>query len=402
MTRDTVFRVVGLLLGLALIIWLATATEWIEVDVPTPARGEAAKNPLYATQALARGLGARIKQVEGLTEMPPAQATLVLNSRHWDLFPDRVQRMRDWVRGGGQLVIAKWAIDLPSLEGLLPIDDVEVKRKPKKPGECHSLTEPSDVQPAYALAPAESDALTDRSYRICALLDGYAMKASGKSLIWEVQGDAGVEVLRVAVGRGSVTVIGPWEMMDNAHLLREDNALLTVAALQLRNGAEVWFVAQEQREALLAWLWHNTWPAMLLLLLAIVLMLWRSMARFGPLIAPVGAQRRSMTEQVMGTAQFLHQHGGAALHAAQLRALYETASTRLFGFAALPVMAQAKMLAAATSLDEDSLARALAAPHGLSKNGLSNRLVLLETARRRLLDLRTPPPVIDADSLHSP
>lgn len=388
MNRDTVVRAVVVLALLALLGWLSTLTEWVEVDVQLPLRGEALKNPLYATQALARGMGASVVRRHGLADMPPPQGVLVLDSRHWGLLPERAQQVRNWVRGGGQLVIPKWAMDLPSLEDFLPIDDEEVKRKPK-PAECKELREPDNVAPAYAPAPAAADANAKRDYRICAALTGPVMRPAGVASLWSVQGEEGVELLRVPVGRGSVTVIGPWEMLDNTRLLREDNALLAAAALQLRPGASVWFVSDEAREPLLVWLWHSAWPAVLAGLLALALVVWRGMVRLGPSIAPAPTQRRSMTEQVLGTGQFLHKHGAAALHAAALRALCETARTRLHGFDTQPVFAQAQTLAAVTGLDEIALVQALTPARDQGKLALSRQLQILETARRRLLAPQT-------------
>jgi hypothetical protein len=38
--------------------WVVANTEWGEVRVPTPLRGEAATNPFYAAQRLVETLGA--------------------------------------------------------------------------------------------------------------------------------------------------------------------------------------------------------------------------------------------------------------------------------------------------------------------------------------------------------
>ncbi len=383
MMRANLLRALALLLVLAGVAWLATVTEWVEEEVAMPPRGEAAKNPLYAAQALARGLGAKVARYEGLTQMPPPQATLVLTSRDWNLFPQREKRLHNWVRNGGQLVIPKWAMDLPSLENLVFIEDDEVKRK-SGPAQCNDLSA-SRVTAANGL-PIQS------SYHVCAPLAGPALTANSSTILWAVKSTDGVEVLRVALGRGSITVVGPWDLMDNAHMLREDNALLTADALQLRSGRDIWFVAEEARNPLLKWLWQNAWPAVLAGLLAIALAVWRDSIRFGAIIKPVGTQRRSMTEQVLGTAQFLHQHGGAALHAAALRALRETAQARLHNFATLSKFDQARMLAHVTGLVERDLARALTPPKSNSKLLLARQLELLETARRRLLDPRASAP----------
>ncbi len=379
MTRENLLRALMLLALVAVVAWFVSATEWVEEDVALPPRGEAAKNPLYAAQALARGLGAKVVRKGGVTDMPPPQATLVLTASNWDLFPERAKRIHSWVRNGGQLVIPRWAMDLPSLEDLVFIDDDDVKRK-AKPAQCSNL---SEVRASVA-----TRARIQSSYRVCATLAGAALKANDSSILWAVRGTDGIEVLRVAAGRGSITVVGPWELMDNTHLLREDNAQLTADALQLRAGGEIWFVAEEARTGFLPWLWQAAWPALLLGLLAIALALWRSSVRFGAVLEPIGMQRRSMTEQVLGTGQFLHQHGGAALHAAAIHALRETARARIHNFAVQTLFEQARILSSVTGLAEVALIRALTPLKSPGKQALAGQLELLETARRRLLDLR--------------
>ena len=44
--RDRLILVLLAVLLLAGGVWLMSATEWVDVDVPTPAKGEALTNPL--------------------------------------------------------------------------------------------------------------------------------------------------------------------------------------------------------------------------------------------------------------------------------------------------------------------------------------------------------------------
>ncbi len=153
------------------------------------------------------------------------------------------------------------------------------------------------------------------------------------------------------VGQGTVTVLGGWGLLNNSNLLRADNAQLAAAALQARAGAEFWFVAEEAREPFAPWLWHQAWAALLLGLLALALALWRAGVRFGPLAPSAPAHRRSMAEQVRGTARFLHMHGPKALHTAQLRALHASAARQLPRFSQLDPARRTQEIARATGLD---------------------------------------------------
>lgn len=388
-----IFSVLALVLVGA---WVVSATEWADTEVRTPASGEAKTNSFYAAQAVLRHLGARVVKRESLDAMPPAGARLVLASSHWDLFPEREQRLREWVEQGGHLVMPGYLASSDLLESWLPLvreklpTPVEKKEPPasrKKPprtaiddtpakdADCHAVTEPDTVPASFA---------GGRSFRICTWSSVANYRTSDKQPrpLWVVLGARGNEAIRVQVGRGTVTVM-PWGLWRNENLTRADNALFAAAALQLRTGAEVWFVAEEAREPFLRWLWHKGWAALLLGLLALAAALWRAAVRFGPLAPSAGTHRRSMAEQVRGTAGFLHMHGGDALHAAQLRALNESAGRQLRGYALRDATARAAAIAQATGLEAAMLARAMAA-RARHPGAMAVDLEVLETARRRL------------------
>lgn len=389
MSRENLLRA-GVALLLALVAaWLVARTEWREVEEATPARGEALKNPLYAAQSLARQLGARVTRRTQLDAMPPPQATLVLTSRHWALFPGREDRLRQWVQAGGHLVLSLSLAEDDPFEDWLPVASRDVDHKPRggasrstvprragegKDADCHAVTEPEHVPASYAGA---------RTLRLCSPGWRRVQTENPQANLWSLDDGQGSEMVRVRLGQGTVTVIAPWVMLDNHNLLRGDNPLAATAALQLRPGADLWFVAEESRQPLLPWLWQQAWPAVVLGLLALGAALWRAAPRFGPAAGPRENQRRSMSEQVRGTAQYLRRNGGAALHAAQVRALNEWAARRLRDGARLDPAGRARAIAAATALPEAALARAMQ-PGVRAPAELAADLELMETARRRL------------------
>ncbi|EJL76801.1 hypothetical protein PMI15_04874 [Polaromonas sp. CF318] len=403
--RDRLILVLLAVLLLAGGIWLVSATEWVDVDVPTPAKGEALTNPLYATEKLLGALGAKVVRQQSLDAMPPPQARLVLVSHNWDLFPERVQRLRAWVAQGGHLVIPGFLVRHKSLAGWLPITQENAIRpqtitparpfdKAAKDMDCRAVEEPAEVAASYG---------DSRVFRVCgAYFSPQYLPANRLAApLWSLRGTVGIEAVRVQVGRGTVTVLGGWDMLSNSNLLRADNAQVAAAALQARAGAEFWFVAEEAREPFAPWLWHQAWAALLLGLLALALALWRAGVRFGPLAPSAPSHRRSMAEQVRGTARFLHMHGPKALHAAQLRALHASAARQLPRFSQLEPARRTHEIARATGLDAQLLERAQA-DRARNRGTLAADLELLETARRRL-DARepVPPPVSSTASTPS-
>lgn len=382
----------GLLAALlvAVAVWVAQNTEWVDVKEPTPPKGEALTNPLYSTQQLVRQLGAKAVRAEGLERLPPQGATLFLSAWHWDLFPERERQLRTWIQQGGHLVIAADMLHNERLQAWLPIEVIDEPEEPddasptasapeqadSKPDvpDCEPVAEPEDVPPAYR---------DGRGYKLCDG-HGYLGLRVKQPALWAIIGRLGHDMIRIAVGRGSVTVFTTDKLFDNQRVLDGDNALLAMASLQVRRGGEVWFVTEEARPPLLSWIWTEAWVAVLLGALALTAAWWRGAVRFGPLMARATPGRRSMAEQVTGTAQFLRLRGADALHAAQVRALDEAAGQHLRDYLRLNRQDRAHAIAKATGLDAQALARALDRGLKRSSRELPATLHVLEAARRIL------------------
>ena len=101
--RRAMFVISGVLV-IALIIWVARNTYWVDVKVPIPLKGEALTNPFYAAQRLATALGGR-NAWDRVWSSPSPDAVVVLSSWHWDLSAGRRQAVERWVEAGGRLVV---------------------------------------------------------------------------------------------------------------------------------------------------------------------------------------------------------------------------------------------------------------------------------------------------------
>lgn len=390
---------------------LITRTEWVDEEVPVPRSGEAAYNKLYAVQQLISKLGGKPVKAKSLQTWPPQDASMLLTSSHWRLFPERVKLLQDWVEHGGHLVIPASMLDDKALGKWIGVHDVEDEDYDEAPSDdddedvqpdkaiddasapaskcktdrcrqwkraeelasCHAVPEPDDVSPAYA---------NGRSYQVCGAIP--QVLSSVRKPVWQVGDDSQTIALRVPVGRGSISVYQQYNFFDNDRLFRGDHALLTTALLQIRPGHAVWFVDEESRPALHKMLWDKAWVAVLLTLLAIGAALWRSGVRFGPPMGQLALGRRSMAEQVKGTAQFLWQRDPEALFAAQLRALDEAALPRIRGYSQMNRNDRALALHKATGLDTEALAAAMDTRRPHTAADIAPTLNLLESARRLL------------------
>ena len=84
--------------------WVVGNTEWGEVELPTPLRGEAATNPFYAAQRLVETLGATSERREALGDAS-SDAVIVLSTWGWDIDHARRAELERWVESGGRLVV---------------------------------------------------------------------------------------------------------------------------------------------------------------------------------------------------------------------------------------------------------------------------------------------------------
>jgi hypothetical protein len=206
---------------------------------------------------------------------------------------------------------------------------------------------------------------------------------------WSLRDGNDVHAARVRVGRGSVTRINavPFRALG---LLEGDNAWLFVAAAQLRRGDEVHFLSEADHASLLALTWRHGAPVVVLGFTAIAMMLWRGGVRLGPVAPLAPPVRRSLAEQIRGTGRFAVSHrGGAALHAAAVRALEEAAARQVPGYVRLPRAERAAALARMSSFSRGALEPAVFHPPSERPRELRSTLMLLESARRRVLDEHT-------------
>jgi len=77
-------------------VWIAMSTEWGEVTLPAPLRGEAARNPFYAAQRLVEALGATSERRQALGDTS-GTSTLVLADFSWDISTARRLAFERWV-----------------------------------------------------------------------------------------------------------------------------------------------------------------------------------------------------------------------------------------------------------------------------------------------------------------
>jgi hypothetical protein len=369
------------------VVWVARNTRWEETTLPMPPKGEAITNPFYATQRFAAVLGATV--VHDRTFVTPAPgAVVVLSSWHWTLGAERQRALERWVESGGRLVVEdpllggerefeRWSGIERRVDNRPPNADAAIG---SRDANCDTVRE---QQPDEA---ERSPATAGRV--ICALNEASSLTTT-RPAVWSLKGRSGVQAVRVTVGRGSVTRINA-APFRGTNLFNGDHGWLFVTATEFRSGDEVHFLSEEDHSSLLALMWLHGAPVVVIGFVAVMLVLWRGGVRFGPLAAEEPSARRSLAEQIRGTARFALRHGGGgSLYAAELRALDDAATRRVAGYARLAADDRTAALTVATPIGRDALAAAIVDPRVRRLHDLRNTLAVLEAARRHILSDHT-------------
>ena len=368
-------------LALALLAyWISTNTYWADIEVPMPPRGEARSNPTYAAQRFVEALGAHATRNRTLV-VPPPSSVIVLSSWNWDLSRTRRDALERWVESGGRLVLdnsVTWQDEFENWSGIRYLykksatnADEDKRREP-----CRRYREyrrDGESPPA------------DQLHWLCDFDDQFFV-TTARPAEWTLSApDVDVQVVRVRVGRGELTVVNGHPFQQRA-IFDGDHAWLLARAADLRKGDDVHFLSEADYPSLLALTWQHGEPVVVLALALVAVWLWRGAVGFGPRAAATIAARRSLAEQIRGTGSFALHHGGAdSLHTAAVRALDEAARRRVAGYATLTANPRTEALARLTNLDPEALASAIYHPRTRRAEELGTTIALLETARRRLL-----------------
>ncbi|HEX7940156.1 MAG TPA: DUF4350 domain-containing protein [Gemmatimonadaceae bacterium] len=380
--RIAALLTIVLLIGLG--IWIARNTEWAEIALPSPPRGEARTNPFYAAEHFSRSLGATAATDPTFVEPPPG-SLLVLSGLRWGLIAARQHALEQWVEQGGRLIVDASVLDDVAFRTWSGIVQKRVQT-PRPTRNTLNDDDPVTLDLGCRVLerwPRDPAAPVAAPLQLCGFQNGSYLE-SVAAVRWELRDQRGAQVLRVPAGRGSVTAVNATPFTGTG-LLEFSHAALFVAVTQIRPTDTVHFLTEVDYPSLFALVWLRGWPVVVLVLAFTGAWIWRKSARFGPMAPPDQIPRRSLEEQIRGTGEFARRHGGLdALLDAAGRALDDVARRRISGYARMTNEQRAESLAVATGLTPHALLSALTGGDRRAMREV-DALHTIETARRQLL-----------------
>jgi hypothetical protein len=380
-----------------LVYWFTSHLAFKEVQVNAPLEGDARYNPFYAAIRLSSELGAEATW-ERVFSVPPEGTVLYLSGWNWAQSKPRRERLKKWVEEGGRLVVdASLLVDEEEFETWSGIGQREVEIEDEDEDDDEAEDEDVELVPdktPFAFGDEDdsnceklSEDGGDRKLRMCWPNWGQSLTTT-RRIQWALRGEQGIHALRVAVGKGSVTMLNA-DPFQYREFLLGDNPHVFVAATQIRRGDTLRFLTEEESPSIVALMWRFGAPAVLLLLAGVALGIWRSGPRFGPRVASTDTARRSLAEQIRGTGQFaLRFGGGEALYDATLRALRDAAIRRFPAYDTMSSADRVALVARVSGIGESDLSPAMNYTGPRNPHELRDAIAILETARRRLLTAR--------------
>jgi len=302
MTRRTAYLgIAGLLL--TLLAWWFTRNYTIgSEEYWTGMRPEARANPMLAARLLLTRMGSKVEESSNFDRLSrfPVTGTLFLSDRS-ELTPTLTRALDEWVQAGGHLVID--AQRHLARDPLLQQNGISVRnrRVASLPPEPETITLPDGTRLQVAL-PATPN-----------------LSAPSERLDWWHEVNGAIVMLQLSKGKGQIVVMSSFAPFYNYALGRYQHADLLWHLVGGSPVSSVWLVRRLQTQSLPAWLAEHAMPALIALGIVLVILLWRVMPRFGPLINPPAPDRRSLTEHLMAMGRFYATHGQRAALLSTLR-----------------------------------------------------------------------------------
>lgn len=357
-------------------MWWLQSMERRDVEVPTPPRGEAAYNPLYALKQALRADGIAVQSRRRLAATTQALVpgdTLVLLGDLRALPRRDATALLAWIAAGGHLVA--------ELPGARPLE---------RSGDGGPLLQALgiEVKPVPHDCPAYRDASggTEPAVRLCG--NARILVAGDRSVAahWHDDDYDADVYARVPHGRGRVDLLVSLGFLQGGALRNANAAALARQVLAPGYGrGTVHLVYDAAMPPLWKLLLERAWTAWVPLLLALLGWLWWRTQRRGPLLPSPVPDRRALIEHVQASGEHVHRYGRGHLLHASLRALFDARLRRRDPYAAsLEGQAQRAAIAARTGLTEADVDAALRAPIPFVAADLRLRIARLNRLKNRL------------------
>ena len=319
------------------VVWFLSSFERVPAKERVPPSGEARVRQFLAAERFVERMGLRARELRSLPELErlAPNGVLLIPNRRQAVDPRRIQRILDWVRAGGHLIVEAEFLGV----GDPLLDALGVVREAAKP-----LPKPLVIE------------VNDRQLSV-AFFGGMALKFSGKPRL-----QAADQLVALPRGKGFVTVASSLHFARNFLIGENDHAELLWALTQLTPAAELQVYFRPERLSLWRFLKEHAASALAAGGVLLALWLWRIAPRFGPVTPDAPPSRRRLLDHLRASGRYFWAQGLRArlVIAARDAALRRVARAQP-DFATAPLQERAARLASLIGSSREEAARFISA-----------------------------------------
>ncbi|MFF7707116.1 DUF4350 domain-containing protein [Pseudomonas sp. NPDC007930] len=358
--------------------------ERVEETVDHGPSEAARNNPYLAAERFLRGQGLAVSPAGGgdpWAGMAPASSSLVLLADRRGMSAPQVQRLLQWVRRGGHLVVVAQGIynAQRGRSGDALLDTLRIRRTLSKDlpeaAQASQDKTPDLTQLYLENEPAPALLGFDPAFHL--------EDPTDKAMAW-ANSRIATHLMQLDWGDGVITVLSDAALWRNGAIGKHDNAWLL---WYLNQDRKVTLVQQAQPQGWFSLLWQYFAQALVALLALALAACWYHGVRTGPALPAPPPGRRRLAEHLRASAAFTLRHGGQQQLLKHLRRdLGRRAARHHPGFAQLPVADQWHVLARLAGVPTASIAQAMAPSAGkrLSSGAFNQQVAQLQRIRNAL------------------
>jgi len=296
---------------IALAVWVYTKLDYEIVEKDQGYQGEAKSNPYLAAEFFLRRMGQNSEKIKLFTNKQKKlnhDDTLLVPSVRLAFDSRRSTDMLEWVTKGGHLIIT----GQPDAESntnqrdhILDFLGLYLERQSLGDDSSGIEEEPVNV------------GIYDEDHFWQVDFDDYLiiskMTKFNSEIIWSIDDNERLHALQIRSGQGRVTLLSDIRIFRNDYIESYDHAafLLSLANDQLEASANgvFYYSLFEDQMSLYQWLWENAKPFMISFLVFIIVVLWKLIPRFGPLINVQRPIRRKFLDHLSASGNYHWRQG---------------------------------------------------------------------------------------------
>ncbi len=392
--------------------------EYKEKTIHTGYKGEARKNPYYASRLFLKRMGIPTETKNSLQDfgaLPDTDTLLIITTRRSTLSPQRTQKLIDWVKSGGQLIALatsnwkyngseneleedynpeKWDKKWDSPDPLQRY--MGVRKAPKntfekiieKVGiEAEVEIEADDKEKVYSIKLQGSDKplkLNDSWFRPLFVDEEH------KSQTEEIKLNQQNYIVRQKVGNGLITLVTDMNFFKNTKIELQDHAEILWQLVHglhhsINSPKRIWLIHNDKMRPLWKILWQNYWAFLISLSLLLVFWLFKISQRFGPMIPKEEENRRSLNEHITSSGYFYWKNNKKqALIESSRKALAQRLARVHPGWTQYSEEQQIKLLAEQLSIKPEAIQKLLHAENIEQADEFTQLIKQIEEIRKAL------------------